>query len=284
MLDVERRSRPFGAERSAHRKLGDADGVTSTADVVLPVGPSDEADPKHSTNRSSHARRQGVARVTAVARERQAGDLRRLQPACPRLLGGPARSSSASRRCLARARGRASTPSRGAQPASGTIPRLHQDQPHPRASPPAYRALPSAGPRSALPPPHPTASPEARRRRRSLTPIAPRWTRSPVMPVELVPIPPGGDTAHEEWKERYDTYPGFDDDYLLILTLRTQVDANHRKAFEDQQLARGSKLRRPFQQWLNDRGAFSPSAEVLSNANASAPGRQRAGWGRRPGP
>jgi hypothetical protein len=46
-------------------EIGDVDGVTSTADVVLPVVPV-EADQKLSTNRSSRARRQGVARLAAV--------------------------------------------------------------------------------------------------------------------------------------------------------------------------------------------------------------------------
>ena len=60
-------------------ETGDTDGVTSTVGVVLPVGPSDEADPKPFTNRSSHARRQGLARITAVTRGRQAGSVRRLR-------------------------------------------------------------------------------------------------------------------------------------------------------------------------------------------------------------
>jgi hypothetical protein len=40
--------------------------------------------------------------------------------------------------------------------------------------------------------------------------------------------------AQAELEERIGEFPGFDDDYALVPQLRQQVDADHRKAFEDQ--------------------------------------------------
>jgi hypothetical protein len=39
--------------------------------------------------------------------------------------------------------------------------------------------------------------------------------------------------ARSEWQERMAEFPGFDDDYALVPKLRDQVDAEHRKEFED---------------------------------------------------
>jgi hypothetical protein len=40
--------------------------------------------------------------------------------------------------------------------------------------------------------------------------------------------------AQAEYQQRLDEFPGFDDDYALVPKLRDQVDADHRKAFEQQ--------------------------------------------------
>jgi hypothetical protein len=48
------------------------------------------------------------------------------------------------------------------------------------------------------------------------------------------PDPEVAEAAREEMKERLDAFPGFDDDYAQVPQLRSQVDADHRKAFEDQ--------------------------------------------------
>jgi hypothetical protein len=48
------------------------------------------------------------------------------------------------------------------------------------------------------------------------------------------PDPNVAEAAREELKERLDEFPGFHDDYAQVPALRSQVDADHRKAFEDQ--------------------------------------------------
>ena len=78
MLDVEASSDHPDLSVVLAEK-GDVDGVTSTADVVLPVGHGEEVDPKHSTNRSSRARRQGVACSAALDGGREARGLCRLR-------------------------------------------------------------------------------------------------------------------------------------------------------------------------------------------------------------
>ena len=48
------------------------------------------------------------------------------------------------------------------------------------------------------------------------------------------PDPNVAAAARENWEERMAEFPGFDDDYAQVPALREQVDADHRKAFEDQ--------------------------------------------------
>jgi hypothetical protein len=48
------------------------------------------------------------------------------------------------------------------------------------------------------------------------------------------PDPDVAAAAREDWDERMAEFPGFDDDYEQVPKLREQVDADHRKAFEEQ--------------------------------------------------
>jgi hypothetical protein len=48
------------------------------------------------------------------------------------------------------------------------------------------------------------------------------------------PDPDVAQAAREELKDRLDEFPGFDEDYAQVPQMRAQVDADHRKAFEDQ--------------------------------------------------
>jgi hypothetical protein len=47
------------------------------------------------------------------------------------------------------------------------------------------------------------------------------------------PDPNVAEAAREELQERLNEFPGFDDDYAQVPLLRSQVDADHRKTFED---------------------------------------------------
>ena len=48
------------------------------------------------------------------------------------------------------------------------------------------------------------------------------------------PDPDVAEAAREDLQQRLNDFPGFDGDYAQVPQLRSQVDADHRKAFEDQ--------------------------------------------------